>query len=506
MIGIDIGTTHIKAVVFNEQGVEISKSVVGTPSSKDNKGEIVWDPEGIWRAAAEATRNALSALHGRLPAGDHLSVPEIVGVAVASVGESGVPLDRKGQPLYPIIPWFDTRTIPQAQWWMREIGREQTAEITGLSVKSIYSALKILWLLQEVEGLCEAIDTWLPVSSFISFKLTGERWIDYSQASRTLLFNQAKLDWCQDFLDTAGIPGRILPRPVPSGTLIGQVTDLASEATGIPAGVPVFAGGHDHVCGALGVGAVAKECVLDSCGTAESLVAPVSDASRMAEIIKNGFSFGSHVVSGMYYAMGGLYTSGGAQDWFRHEFCGAETSYGHLIDLAGQSSPGSGGVIFIPRLLGSGPPVRDQRATGAFIRIRPHATLGDFARAVFEGLSFELKMAVDAIGTGLEQPIKNIIAIGGGARNDLWLSIKAGVLQMPIEVPEVDEAVALGAALLAGIGSGVYKDASDAVAEARPAGRMVLPDESLSSVYSDAFRVYEAACKALLQVDRSYGS
>ncbi len=503
MIGIDVGTTHIKAVIFNERGTEISKSVIGTPSMADSEGGVLWDPEAIWTSVAEATCNALATMRVEISAEGNAYDAEVVGVAVASVGESGVPLDRKGEPLYPIIPWFDTRTVPQAQWWAREVGREQTAAITGLAVKYIYSAQKLIWLFQEVNGLSEAIDTWLPVSSFISFKLTGERSIDYSQASRTMLFDQTNLTWSQDCLDIAGIPRRILPEPVPSGTFIGRVTDLASETTGIPAGVPVFAGGHDHVCGALSVGAVKSETILDSCGTAESLVAPCSDASRMADVIKKGFSFGSHVVSGMHYAMGGLYTSGGAQDWFRHEFCGAEASYDHLINLARQSAPGSGGVIFIPRLLGSGPPDRDQRATGAFTRIRPHNTLADFARAVLEGLSFELKMAVDAMDSGLEEPAKNMIAIGGGTRNDLWLTIKADILQMPIEVPQVDEAVALGAALLAGIGSGVYKDAAHAVAKARPAGRMVLPDESLFKAYHDAFRTYTAVSKALLQVDCS---
>jgi|CZCA01.1.fsa_nt_gi xylulokinase len=513
MIGIDVGTTHIKAVIFNEWGTEISKSVVGTPSMTDSKYGQVWDPEAMWTTVTDATRSALTALSQGVSLENRVRDSEIVGVAVASVGESGVPLDCQGQALYPIIPWFDTRTFQQAQWWAREIGRERTAQITGLSVKSIYSAQKILWLLQEVNGLSDAIDTWLPVSSLISFKLTGERSIDYSQASRTMLFDQANLTWSQDLLDIAGIPRRILPEPVPSGTFIGRVTEPASRATGIPAGVPVFAGGHDHVCGALSVGATESGTVLDSCGTAESLVAPCSDSSRMADVIKNGFSFGSHVARGMYYAMGGLYASGGAQDWFRHEFCGREASYGDLIDLAGRSGPGSGGVIFIPRLLGSGPPDRDQRATGAFTRILPHVTLADFARAVLEGLSFELKMAVDAIEAGLKKPVRNIIAIGGGARNDLWLAIKACVLRMPIEVPQVDEAVALGAALLAGIGSGVYEDTEDALAKARPVRRIVLPDESLSQVYIDAFHTYTAVSRALLEVDRchvqeerSYGS
>ena len=268
MIGIDVGTTHIKAVIFNERGTEISKSVIGTPSMADSEGGVLWDPEAIWTSVAEATCNALATMRVEISAEGNAYDAEIVGVAVASVGESGVPLDRKGEPLYPIIPWFDTRTVPQAQWWAREVGREQTAAITGLAVKYIYSAQKLIWLFQEVNGLSEAIDTWLPVSSFISFKLTGERSIDYSQASRTMLFDQTNLTWSQDFLDIAGIPRRILPEPVPSGTFIGRVTDLASETTGIPAGVPVFAGGHDHVCGALSVGAVKSGTILDSCGTA----------------------------------------------------------------------------------------------------------------------------------------------------------------------------------------------------------------------------------------------
>lgn len=582
LLGIDVGTTHIKAVVFDDAGTEAARCVADTPSRPgDGPGQVVWDPDAIWETVISVTRGAVEMLQegptgrsrhsrsaapgseadreGIVPAKTHPRVtgavtgatvpggeggkmrpgpgftptcrPKIVGVAVASVGESGVPLDREGRPLYPIIAWFDPRTAPQAAWWAREIGQERTRAITGLSVKSIYSALKILWLLENVDGLRDTIDAWLPVSSFVSFKLTGggrshdrdggsgndkntagrgrsrpaDYFVDFSQASRTLLFDQVRLDWSRDLAAAAGIPARILPQAVPSGTLVGRVTREAAQATGIPAGVPVFAGGHDHVCGALAVGATKPGVVLDSCGTAESILSSCPDASVLEAVCKNGFSLGHHVVKGMHYAMGGLLASGGAVEWFMREFCGTNPSYEHVVELARSSKPGAGGVVFVPRLLGSGPPTRDERATGAFARLRPNATRADFARAVFEGLSFELKTAIRAMEAAVGRSVSSVIATGGGARNDLWLTIKASALGLPIEVPQVTEASALGAALLAGIGCGLYRDADDALAHTLRIARRVEPDESLRQVYEDAYAVYGAVSEALRRVDSRDG-
>lgn len=590
LLGIDVGTTHIKAVVFDETGVEAARCVADTPALPgDGPGQVVWDPDAIWETVVSVTRGAVEMLHhGSAPArvapqaestravaggpgtaggdgvplresgsepesscaahaarGTRPEIPEIVGIAVASVGESGVPLDREGRPLYPIIAWFDPRTAPQAAWWAREIGQERTRAITGLSVKSIYSALKIMWLFENVSGLKEAIDAWLPVSSFVAFRLTGGRRscattiggggargrpavagagdlggasgvggaggsarpsdyvVDFSQASRTLLFDQTKLDWSYDLTAAAGIPARILPRAVPSGTFAGFVTRETALATGLPAGVPVFIGGHDHVCGALAVGATRPGVLLDSCGTAESILSSCLDASalRLRAVCENGFSFGSHVVRDMHYAMGGLLASGGAVEWFMREFCGPSPSYEQVMDLAQTAKPGAGGVIFVPRLLGSGPPTRDERATGSFARLRPGATLADFARAIFEGLGFELRTAVKAMETATGMPVSSVIATGGGARNALWLDIKASILGLPVQVPEVTEATALGAALIAGIGCGLYRDADDALARTLRIARRVEPNGSLSRVYEDAYPAYCAVSEALRRAD-----
>ncbi len=497
VLGIDVGTTHIKAVVFDGAGVEVAKRVLDTPSHSDGAGQTVWDPDAVWARVAEATRLALQA-----SAGDSGAL-EPVGVAVASVGESGAALDREGRSLYPIIAWFDPRTSPQAKWWSDHIGQAKTSAITGLSIKTLYSALKILWLFEHVDGLRDNIRSWLPVSSFIEFKLTGSRVMDLSQASRTLLFDQAKLAWSEELLAASGIPVRILPEVVPAGTLVGRVTREASAATGIPAGVPVFAGGHDHVCGALAAGVVGPGVVLDSCGTAESILASCEDAARMELVCASGFSFGHHVARGTRYAMGGLLSSGGAVEWFMRELGAPARSYEELALLAARSKPGAAGVMFVPRILGSGPPTRDERATGAFARIRPHATRADLARAVFEGLSFELKTAFRALESALGRPLSRIVTIGGGARNDLWLLIKACVLGLPIEVPEVTESSALGAALLAGIGSGLYRDAEDAFSRTLRIARRVAPDESLVRSYERAYDVYTEVSDALYRVDIS---
>ncbi|HHY46760.1 MAG TPA: hypothetical protein GX506_05600 [Firmicutes bacterium] len=494
LLGIDVGTTHIKAVIFDPSGKEITKTVLDTPKSVDEKGWTTMDPEAIWDTTARAVSETISLLR---PDGWR-----IAGIATASMGESGVPLDRHGDPIYPIIAWYDLRTEPQARWWDETVGRARTVAITGLGTKPMYSAPKILWILQNVDRARARLATWLPVSDFIAYKLTGNQATDFSQASRTMLFDQARRDWSGELLQLSGIPGGILPAAVPSGTLVGHVHSEASRKTQIPQGTPVFAGGHDHVCGALAAGAISPGRVLDSCGTAESILVSCQNAGIAQLACSSGFSFGHHVVRDTHYVMGGIPSSGGAIEWFIQEFCRENRSYQAATDLARESPPGSHGVIFVPRLLGSGPPTRDKDATGAFARIHSGTTLSDFARSIFEGLSFELKLAIEAMERVLAQEISSLIAIGGGAKNDFWLSIKASALGIPIEVPEVTESTALGAALLAGIGAGLYRDEMDAVKKTSRISARFAPEETLKQVYQDQYAAFSAIAEALYRIDK----
>ena len=494
LLGIDVGTTHIKAVIFDEFGKELAKSVLDTPYSSNDQGWVTWDPESIWGKVAEAIRGATVELD--------IQPGQIVGICAASVGESGVPLDRHGQPLYPIIAWFDPRTMPQARWWDENIGKARTTAITGLPIKPMYTATKILWLLENVESMREKLATWLPVCSYVAYRFTGNYAIDYSQASRTMLFDQARACWSNELLELSGIPPKILPQAVPGGTLVGHVTPQASEQTGITAGTPVFIGGHDHVCGALAVGVITPGKVLDSCGTAESVLFPITDTSLASAICSSGFTFGHHVIKNMHYALGGVPASGGAVEWFIREFSGGRQTYEDVIRIASQSPPGAHGALFISRIRGSGPPTTDQQATGAFVRVQSHATISDFARAVIEGSCFELKLGIEALQKAAGMPIPSLIAIGGGAKNAFWISIKATVLNVPIMLPEVTEATAQGAAILAGIGAGVYRDEQDAVQKTLRMRETIMPDESLVPHYQKSFALYSEIADALYQIDR----
>lgn len=490
LLGVDIGTTHIKACIFDVDGHQEARAIVPTSSIALPDGGAVYEPEVLWAEVCSVIREACAWVN---------KPSDIAGVAVASMGEAGLPLDREGNPLYPIISWFDPRTGPLADRWRENVGPEKTSEITGLRIHHIYSAFKLMWLFQNEPAIMSKAARWLNVADFINFRLTGEQATDYSLASRTMLFDQRTHVWSTELLSCARIPPELMPRPVPGGSLVGKVTEEAHLKTGLAAGTPVYAGGHDHVCGALASGIIEPGLLLDSCGTAESVLTVVTSPDAIPDACANGFSLGSHVVRDRFCLQGGIMASGGTVDWFAREFgwesppAGGAGSHPteSLMRCARESPTGARGLLFLPHLRGSGPPTRDPLSKGAFLGISLHHKRCDFARAVIEGLAFEFRTAIAAAERAVGTKLNTIRAIGGGTYNSFWLQTKADVTGMEIEVPEVSESTALGAALLAGIGAGIYEDAASAV---RATYRMRVrfePDPQAHSIYCKIYPEFE---------------
>ncbi|MDE2724340.1 MAG: FGGY-family carbohydrate kinase, partial [Gemmatimonadota bacterium] len=238
--------------------------------------------------------------------------------------------------------------------------------------------------------------------------------------------------------------------------------NIARE-TGLPLHTRICAGGHDHICGALAVGVTEPGTMLNSLGTAEAMCLPISQPLTDPQIGRQNFTIGAHVAPDQYYFLGGLFTSGASIEWFRSLF-GEDADYNTLISEASESPPGSLGVGFLPQLRFTNPPHAEAIARGTFIGLTPDVNRGTLFRAILEGLSLEMRHIIDASKSHPDVPeTRNIVAIGGGIRNQLLMQIKATVLNQPIALAEMDEATALGAAVLAGLGTGVYADITDAL-------------------------------------------
>ena len=236
---------------------------------------------------------------------------------------------------------------------------EQCFAITGLNYNYIYSLFKMLWTKENQPELYSQAAHWLCVPDFINYRLTGELATDYSIAGRTLLFDIKERNWSKPLLDLAGLDGTLLPPVAPSGTCIGRITQEAAAQTGLPEGIPVALGGHDHICGALAAGVVEPGRVLDSMGTSESVIAVFDQLPELEREAFSGFNAGCHVVPDLYYIQGSIHGSGKSVDWYVREFA---TSLEAFLAEAEGAHPGAQGLFYVPHLRGGGPPVRSPTA------------------------------------------------------------------------------------------------------------------------------------------------
>jgi xylulokinase len=489
--GLDIGTSRIKAAIFDPAGALVAVADQPTPTLTTPEGWVEYDAEALWQGAAACLRAAVAQLPD--PAA-------VAGVGVASMAEAGVPLDAAGRPLAPVIAWFDRRTLPEAEWLRQTIGEAALFAASGLKVERIFGLTKILWFKRHRPEVFARTALWLNMADWIAYRLSGAPATDYSLASRTLVLDIHALSWNEPLLGELGIPASLLAPLAPSGAALGRVTADAAAATGLPRHAVVGVGGHDHVCGTFAAGAARPGMLLDSLGTAEGLLLATARPSADESVIRQGFAQGALWVDRpVFYLMGGLYTSGAAIEWFRE--ASGRADHATLIAEAAAAPPGSGGVLFVPHLRLSSSPHPDDRARGAFVGLTSEATRGCLFRAVLEGLAFEAAAGVAGMsGVPEATPPAAIRAIGGNLRNRLLLEIKAAAYGQPIELATITESTALGGALCGGLAAGVYPDGEAAVAAVSGAahGTMIEPDPALAARYRAIFeQVYLRAYAAL---------
>lgn len=484
-----MGSTNVKAVVYEPDGRTVALASAPAITHYPRPAWAYYKPDELWGQAVGVLREVTAQID---------DPRRIAGIAVASVGEAGVPVDATGEPTYDFIAWFDRRTIPQRDRLQRTIGEDALFATTGLSLQPIFSLCKLLWIKQNEPEAFARSARWLHVADWLAYRLSGVLATDWSLASRTLAFDIRRRDWDTDILQAVGIPRTMLAPAVASGTRIGAVTREAAAATGLPVGAAVAAGGQDHVCGALAAGVTERGQVLDSIGTAEALFVALDQPLSDPLLGRQGYTQGAHVVAGNYYVYGGLYTSGGSVEWLR-DILGERAELETLMAEADRIPAGSLGACFIPHLRLANAPHHDARARAAFIGLSSDVTRGAMTRAVLEGLAYEARTSLEPLlaYAGIDR-MPEIAVIGGMARNELFLRIKASVMETTLRVLDLAEATALGAAILGGIGAGVYADVPDALRTVRATPRTLAPNPAEVPVYAAYFHdVYQRLYDAL---------
>lgn len=487
LLGIDIGTTNIKTILFDPTGATVAQASVRTPTHYPRPNWAYFDANETWGAVVQGLRTVTAQVDAN----------RIAGMAVASYGETGVPLDEQGQPLYQAIAWFDGRTAEQAAWLEKTIGQEQLFAITGSAVQPIFTLCKLLWLRDHEPDVLARTRRWLNMADYIAYRLCGVPAADLSLASRMLCMDLHRRQWATDLIATIGIDPAILAPLQSSGTALGAVLPEVARATGLPTRALVAVGGHDHVVGALALGVTRVGDMLDSIGTAEAIFLPVDQPIRDPNFGRQGYSQGVHV-AGQYYLIGGLYTSGACIDWFR-ESCGGGADYATIIAEAEQVAAGSLGAFFIPHMRLANSPHVDPMARGAFIGLHTDMKRGALFRAIVEGLSYEVRYSLEPMLDYMKlSNLGKVYVAGGGAYNELYTRIKASIFNHPLTVVSVKESTALGAAVLGGVGAGVYPDLPTALAQLRFAQETIEPVATDAAIYEAAYRnVYQHIYDAL---------
>ena len=490
LLGIDAGSTNYKAIACDAAGQFLASARRPANTKYHENGWAETSPEQIWEGVAACIADVAAQLPGET----------CDGIAVASTGED-VLLDGDAQSVHPAIRWFDTRTEAIASAW-EPFGREYVYQITGINPNPVASITKMQWIKRYVPEAWARARLWIPIAGFLSLKLTGQARAPWTNACRTMAFDLRQRDWSEEILAEAGIDRSMLAEPIRPGAQIGSLTIAAAAATGLKEGTPVFAGGVDYACGTFATGIIRPGQMLDSTGTSEQLLAILDAPESSTACMEKNFTSVAYVVNDAYYIMGMIVASGGIFEWFKNTF--ACESFDQLVEEASREPIGARGCMMLPYFSGRHTMGSDPAARGAFLGLTRGTTRGAFVRAILEGLCYEMYSIVEAMQELSGQHVESIYTIGGAAKSAFWMQMKADVTGIPVRSKNVPEAAALGAAMLAGLGAGIYTSPENAVArvqfdehryapDAERHGRYMELYESLNRLIYPALREFNAA-------------
>jgi len=482
LASLDLGTGRIRAVAIDLKGRILAEAAEPTPTHVPQAGYAEYHPQELWQTVAKVLSRLTQAVKGR---------GAIQGFATGSMGEAGVLVDVYGKELGPIIAWYCGRTVPDGQALRARLGDDYVFKTTGVTSTPSFGLSKILWWRRNHPDILGKARYWLNMADWAAFRLTGEARTDFTLASRTNALDVVRLDWAGELLAKLDIDRRLFAPLIANGAVVGRLHKTGAAETGLPEGLAVSAGGHDHIISTVAAGIDQPGILLDSMGTAEALVL-ANDRPIFDDRLRTGGYQQSVLNLGVphYELMCGLTTSGGAIEWFRKQAGGI--GYDTLIAEAEAIPAGSYGTCFLPQLRGGDQPYPNPNARGAFIGITGDSMRGALFRSVLEGLCLQTRLELDHLSAipGVN-PVTRIRAIGGGTRNDLMMKIKASVYGRPLEVTALSEATCLSAAILGGLGAGVFASVQEALSqmtEGLGEVRVVEPEPSWMERYEELYR------------------
>jgi xylulokinase len=481
LIGLDVGTSGARAIAVDADSGELlaeasSEFELLTP----RPGWTEQHPQAWWEGSRKAIGEVVGAVDG-----------EIAGLGLTGQMHGSVFLDANDEVIRPALLWNDQRTSRQCEEITERVGAEELVKAAGNPALTGFQAPKILWLRDNEPEHYERVASVLLPKDYVRLMLTGEKATDASDASGTLLLDVAHRRWSDALLETLEIPREWLPDVYEGTEQAGAVRDDIAGDLGLPAGLPVAAGGGDNAAAAVGVAVAREGQVSSSVGTSGVVFAPTGSFAPDPSGRIHAFC---HALPGAYHSMAVTLSAGGSLRWWRDTV--GEQDYDALVREAADVAPGAEGLVFLPYLTGERTPHLDPEARGAFVGLTVRHGRAEMTRAVMEGVVLSLRDGLEIMrGLGLSDD--DVHAVGGGARSALWRQLQADIYGRPVKRTLVDEGPAYGAALLAGVAGGLYEDAAEAMQRVRMHDDVTEPDAARARAYDELYAIYGSLYPAL---------
>jgi xylulokinase len=485
LLGIDVGTTGCKAAAFSEDGRMLALHYEEHQIHKPKPGWAELDPQEVWDKVKIAIKNvALECTHDPIKA-----------LSVSSLGEAVVPVTKDRRMLGSSILFFDKRGEEFITDLRGQLNDEKLYAINGNTLGNQYSITKLMWIKRHQPDLYEQADKFLLWSSFIAYMLGAEPIVDHSLANRTLLFDLDQKDWSDELLGIAHLDRSKLPVTAQSGVKIGSVSAHLADELSLPPGVAITNGAHDQNASAVGCGVIQPGRAVYSMGTFICITPAFENRLDPSTMIKRGLNTEHHAVPNKYVCF--IYNQGGSiVNWFRntfaaHEYQQAVSAGEDIYDLLfHEISQDLSRVIVLPHFTLTGPPDFISDSSGVMVGLNLETSRGDILKGILEGVTFSLKEVVDSLAqTGFA--INEYRPVGGGSKSDAWIQIAADIMGQPFILPIVKEAGCLGAAIIAGLGSGTFASFEQGVEATVHLGRTFEPDMKMIQQYETRYEAYK---------------
>ena len=484
LLGIDVGTTGCKAAAFSTDGKCLAMAYREYGTVYPEPGQVELESrkvlEQVWEAVSEVASKTRT--------------DPVTALSVSSIGEAMTPVSANGDVLANSILMFDNRGAEYSEKLAEQIGQEDFYAINPNILGASYSLPKLLWLRDNEPKLYKRTDKFLLWGGLVVFALGCEPLTSYSLANRTLLFDIRREDWSDKLLSLTGIERDKLPKCVPSGTIAGTVSDKMAERLGLSKGVKVIVGGHDQCCNSLGAGIYQAGRAVCGIGTVECITPTYNHIPQAKTMLANGLSVEHHVLDGLYVSF--IFNQGGSLvRWFRDTFASADKK---IIDantdiydvLTAEMPAGPSSLLTLPYFEVTGPPGFVSDAAGVIAGLKMHTKRGEILKSIMECETFYFMQSIDAL-KAMDIDTTEFIATGGGAKSDAWLQIKADIMGVPFVRPVNTECSVAGAAMLAGLADGAYKNPAEAVECFVKREKVFEPNNNRHKEYQQRYDLYK---------------